>query len=136
MASIWIISHDEGLGDEIDGHFSSKEKAEEALVLLGDKWGFQIEEVELDPIVKHVPRMTYAKRISCDEVHPSADVYHPEGHPPPGQPSDPIQTIDGYKIFPMPDGSYSCSWGGQWLSVYGKTPQEALNLGRAEVAKG
>lgn len=60
-SSIWIISHDEGTGDVIDGHFSSKEKADEALDALGDRWDFEVEEVELDPEVEHVPRMTYAK---------------------------------------------------------------------------
>jgi hypothetical protein len=61
--NIWIISHESEAGDcdVIDGHFSSREKVDAALVALGDRWDFQVEEVELDPQVKHEPRMTYAK---------------------------------------------------------------------------
>jgi hypothetical protein len=44
---------------------------------------------------------------------------------------------EGFKAYATPDGTYAVSWGGQWLSgIYGKTAEEAIELGRAEVAKG
>lgn len=54
------------------------------------------------------------------------------------QPTAPVLEEAGYKVYPTPDpNTFAVSYGGQWLSgVYGGTPHEALERGRAEVSKG
>lgn len=46
-----------------------------------------------------------------------------------------VTTDDGYTAYHTANGVYSCAFGGQWLDVYGDTPEEAISKGRIEVAK-